>query len=317
MATVNTVTGPVDTKDLGFTLMHEHIIVQSPGVKENFPVFDRDAETKAAAQKLKDAQARGVTTLVDLTVGDWRDIPFVKEVVAQSGGMQVIVATGVYWEVPHYFSAQSGRSIEFIADLFARDITDGIMDTGVKAGIIKCATDEPGVTPDVERILRASAKAHRATGVPISTHTHAASEVGLKQQDVFESEGVDLSRVVIGHSGDSEDTSYLKKICDRGSYIGMDRFGVDIFLAGDKRVATIVSMCEMGYAEKMVLSHDAACHFGWAEPALLKSVVPNWHFNHIPDDVIPALRAAGVTDAQITAMTVDNPRKIFEKQGSY
>lgn len=317
MATVNTVTGPVDTKDLGFTLMHEHIIVQSPGVKENFPIFDREAEIKSAAQKLKDVGARGVKTMVDLTVGDWRDIPFVKEVVAQSGGMQVIVATGIYWEVPHYFSAQSGRSIEFIADLFARDITDGIMDTGVKAGIIKCATDEPGVTPDVERILRASAKAHRATGVPISTHTHAASEVGLKQQDVFESEGVDLSRVVIGHSGDTEDTGYLKKMCDRGSFIGMDRFGVDIFLPGEKRVATIARMCEMGYAEKMVLSHDASCHFGWAEPALIKNVVPNWHFNHIPDDVVPALRASGVSDAQITAMTVDNPRKVFEKQGSY
>ena len=316
MPTVNTVLGPVDTKDLGFTLMHEHIIVMSPGVKENFPVFDRPAEIASAVQKLKDVQARGVKTMVDLTVGDWRDIPFVKEVVSQAQ-MQVVVATGIYWEVPHYFSAQSGRSVDFIADLFARDITDGIMDTGVKAGIIKCATDEPGVTPDVQRILQAAARAHRKTGVPISTHTHAGSQVGLKQQDVFESEGVDLGRCVIGHSGDTEDTDYLRKLCDRGSYIGMDRFGIDIFLPFEKRVSTIVKMCELGYAEKMVLSHDAACHFGWAEPALMKNVVPNWHFNHIPDDVIPALRKAGVTDAQITTMTVDNPRKIFEKQGAY
>ena len=318
MPTVNTVSGPVDTKDLGFTLMHEHIIVQSPGVKENFPVFDRKGEIDAAAQKLKDVASRGVKTLVDLTVSDWRDIPFVKDVVKRSGNAtNVIVATGIYWEVPHYFNAQSGRSIEFIADLFARDIQEGIMDTGVKAGIIKCATDEPGVTPDVERILRASAKAHRKTGVLISTHTHAASEVGLKQQDVFESEGVDLSRVVIGHSGDTEDTDYLRKICDRGSFIGMDRFGIDIFLPTANRVATIAKLCDMGYAEKMVLSHDAACHFGWADKALLASVVPNWHFNHIPDDVLPALRKAGVTEAQIMAMTVENPRKVFEKQGSY
>lgn len=318
MPTINTVTGSIEPKDLGFTLMHEHIIVHSPGVKENFPIFDREAEAKAAAQRLKDAAQRGVKSLVDLTVADWRDIPFVKEVVKRSGNaLNVIVATGIYWEVPHYFSAQSGRSIEFIADLFAGDIENGIMDTGVKAGIIKCATDEPGVTPDVERILRASAKAHRKTGVPISTHTHAKSEVGLRQQDVFESEGVDLSRVVIGHSGDSEDTGYLKKLCDRGSFIGMDRFGVDIFLPTPNRVATIVKMCEMGYAGQMVLSHDASCHFGWAEPALLKSIIPNWHFNHIPDDVIPALRDAGVTEEMITQMTVDNPRKVFERQGKY
>jgi len=191
------------------------------------------------------------------------------------------------------------------------------MDTGVRAGIIKCATDQPGVTPDVERILRASAKAHRATGVPISTHTHPATQVGLKQQDVFESEGVDLTRTIIGHSGDTEDTEYLKKLCDRGSYIGMDRFGIDIYLETPKRVATIKKMCDMGYAEKMVLSHDAACYFAWADPALRAKLVPNWHFNHIPDDVIPALKAAGVSDEQVQAMTIDNPRRIFERQGAY
>lgn len=316
MPSVNTVTGPVDTSDLGFTLMHEHIIVQSPGVKENFPVFDRQAEIANAVQKLNAARARGVRTMVDLTVADWRDIPFVKEAVTQTD-MQVIVATGLYWEVPHYFGAQSGRSVEYMAGLFVRDITEGIMDTGVKAGIIKCATDEPGVTPDVERVLRAAAKAHRATGVPISTHTHAKSEVGLKQQDIFESEGVNLSRVVIGHSGDTEDTDYLKRICDRGSYIGMDRFGVDLFLGTPERVQTIKKMCDSGYAEKMVLSHDAACYFDWADPAILKNLLPRWHFNHIPDDVIPALREAGVAESDIRTMTVDNPRRIFEKQGAY
>jgi phosphotriesterase-related protein len=316
MPTVNTVSGPVDTTDLGFTLMHEHIIVQSPGVKENFPIFDREAEVEAAARKLKDVQARGVKTVVDLTVSDWRDIPFVQEVVKRSG-MQVIVATGLYWEVPHHFRAEGGRPVEYIAELFARDITQGIMDTGVKAGILKCATDEPGVTPDVERVLRATARAHRATGVPISTHTHAASQVGLKQQDIFENEGVDLSRVVIGHSGDTEDTDYLKKLCDRGSFIGMDRFGIDIYLPMDKRVATIKKMCDLGYAGQMVLSHDVACHFDWVDPALRERIVPNWHFNHIPDDVVPALREAGVTDEQVKTMTVDNPRRIFERQGGY
>ena len=317
MPTVNTVSGPVDTADLGFTLMHEHIIVESPGVKENFPVVDRQAEIEKAAKKLDDALARGVKTIVDLTPGDWRDIPFVKEVVGRSGGMQVIVATGIYWEVPHHFRAETGRPIEYISELFIGDIQNGIMDTGVKAGIIKCATDEPGVTPDVERILRAASKAHRATGVPISTHTHPASKVGLGQQDVFESEGVDLSRVVIGHSGDSEDIDYLRKLCDRGSYIGMDRFGIDIFLPTPNRVKTIAKMCELGYAEKMVLSHDASCYFGWVDPRLREKLVPNWHFNHIPDDVIPALKEAGVSEEQIRMMTVNNPRSIFERQGAY
>ncbi len=316
MPTISTVLGPLDTGALGFTLMHEHIMVQSPNVKENFPVMDREREIEGAVQKIKDAQARGVQTLVDLTPGDWRDIPFVKEVVARTG-MQVIVATGIYWEVPHYFRVLGARSVDHIAELFVRDIKEGIMDTGVRAGIIKCATDEPGVTPDVERILRASARAHRATGAPISTHTHAASQVGLKQQDVFESEGVDLSRVTIGHSGDSEDLEYLRKLCDRGSYIGMDRFGLDQYLPTAKRVATIARLCEMGHADKMVLSHDASCYFDWAPAELRGQVVPNWHFNFIPEVVVPALRDAGVSGQDIRAMTVDNPRRVFERQGGY
>ncbi len=316
MATINSVSGPIDTADLGFTLMHEHIVMQSPGVKENFAMFDREAEMANAVQRLKEVQDRGVKTLVDLTVGNWRDIPFVKEAVAASG-IQLIVATGLYWDVPHHFRAQSGRPIEYIAELFQRDITDGIMDTGVKAGVIKCAADEPGVTPDVERILRAAAKAHRATGVHISTHTHAASEVGLKQQDIFEDEGVDLGRVVIGHSGDTEDTSYLKKLCDRGSLIGMDRFGLDLFLTTPQRVATIQKMCELGYVSQIVLSHDAACYFDWVDPPLLEKLMPKWNYNHIPDDVLPALREAGVSEDDITAMTVGNPRRVFETQGAY
>jgi len=314
--TINSVGGPLDTEQLGFTLMHEHILVTSPGVRQNFPVWDRAAEVERSIEKLKQAIARGVRTLVDLTPTDWRDIDFVKEAVAGSG-MQVIVATGIYWEVPHYFRAQSGRSIDHIAELFIGDIRDGIMDSGVRVGIIKCATDEPGVTDDVERILRACAKAHRATGVPISTHTHAASQVGLKQQDVFEGEGVDLGRVIIGHSGDSEDLDYLRKLMDRGSCIGMDRFGLDLFLPTDKRVATIATLCEMGYAEKMVLSHDAACYFDWAESALIQALAPKWNFNFIPDEVIPALRQAGVSDDHLRAMTVNNPRRIFERQGRY
>ncbi len=316
MATVNTVSGPVDTADLGFTLMHEHIIVTSPGVRQNLPVSDRAVDVESSVAKIKAAQERGVSTLVDLTVADWRDIPFVKEVVSRTG-MRVIVATGVYWEVPHFFRASSGRDIDYIAGLFAGDIEYGIMDTGVRAGVIKCATDQPGVTPDVERILRASARAHRRTGVPISTHTHAESKVGLRQQDVFEAEGVDLGRVIIGHSGDSDDLDYLTTLIERGSYIGMDRFGLDNFQNPQTRIDVVARLCQLGYAEKMVLSHDASCCFDWAMEELVRQVVPNWRFTFIPEEVIPALRDAGVTDGQIRTMTVDNPRRIFERQGAY
>jgi len=317
MPTINTVTGSIDTAELGFTLMHEHIYVLSEGVVPNFPhLFDKPARLAQAVAALKDAKAHGVATVVDLTVlGLGRDVAFVRDI-AREAGINVIVATGLYTydELPHYFAS---RSVDHMADLFVRDIEAGIQGTDIRAGILKCATDEKGVTPGVEKVLRAVAKAHRRTGVPISTHTHAATKRGLDQQRIFTEEGVDLRRVVIGHSGDSEDIGYLESLVKAGSYIGMDRFGIDSFLSTEKRVAVIAQLCERGHAGAMVLAHDASCYIDWFEEALVRAAVPRWHFLHIPDDVVPALRQAGVTDEQIRQMTVDNPRRIFEAQGAY
>jgi phosphotriesterase-related protein len=173
------------------------------------------------------------------------------------------------------------------------------------------------VTPGVERVLRAVAGAHRQTGVPISTHTHAESRRGLEQQRIFAEEGVDLSRVVIGHSGDTTDIAYLEELIAAGSYIGMDRFGVDVFLSTEDRVKTVATMCERGHADRMVLSHDASCYFDALPEETLPVALPNWHYLHIHNDVIPALKQRGVTDEQLTMMLVDNPRRIFSTQGGY
>jgi len=309
---VQTATGPIDSANLGFTLMHEHIYVLSEGVVPNFPhLWDREARIAQAVAALSEAKAHGVTTIVDLTVlGLGRDVPLVREIALQSG-MQVIVATGLYTydELPHYFAS---RSVDHMADLFVRDIEQGIQGTDVRAGILKCATDAKGVTDGIEKVLRAVARAHRRTGTPISTHTHAATEQGLNQQRIFTEEGVDLSRVVIGHSG-----AYLERLMAAGSYIGMDRFGIDSFMPTDRRVATIAKLCERGHAERMVLAHDASYYIDWFEPELPRQAMPRWHFLHIPDDVVPALRAAGVTQAQVDAMTTGNPRRYFEAQGGY
>ncbi len=317
MATVQTVTGPIDTSALGFTLMHEHVFVLSEGVNANFPrLWDRAAQVAAAIAAMKDAKAHGVATIVDLTVlGLGRDVATVREIAAASG-VQIVAATGLYTydELPHYFQS---RGSDVMAAQFIADIEQGIQGTDIKERILKCAPDQQGVTTGVEKVLRAVAQAHRRTGVPISTHTHAGSEQGLRQQDIFEQERVDLRRAIIGHSGDSEDIGYLEKLMARGSYIGMDRFGLDQLLPMEKRVATIVKLCERGHAGQMVLSHDASCHIDWFDAALIRQAVPRWHFLHISNDVLPTLRAAGVSEEQIATMTVDNPRRIFEVQGGY
>ena len=317
MPHVETLRGPVDTADLGFTLMHEHVFVLGQGVPENFPsVWDEEKETANAREKLAELAGAGVSTIVDLTVmGLGRDIPRLRKVVGEIP-VNVIVATGVYTynELPQYFR---NRDEDTMAEFFVRDITEGIQGTEVKAAILKCATDELGLTPDVEKVLRAVARAHRSTGAPISTHTPPGTTRGLEQQRVFKEEGVDLSRVVIGHSGDSEDIDYLQALIDAGSYIGMDRFGLDHLLPTGKRVAIIAKLCDLGFADRMVLSHDANCYIDWFPMELIRNNVPNWHFRHISEDVLPALREAGVSDEQIKQMMVENPRRIFEQSGGY
>jgi len=320
MASVNTVRGPIETAQLGVTLMHEHVFVLSTEIMQNFPEpwGDEERRVSDAITRLNQLKARGVDTIVDLTViGLGRYIPRIQRVAATTG-INIVAATGIYTynDVPLYFHFQGpGTELggpEMMVEMFVRDIEEGIAGTGVKAAILKCATDRPGVTRGVERVLRAVAQAHLRTGVPISTHTHAPTERGLEQQKIFKEEGVDLSRVVIGHSGDTTDIAYLEKLIASGSYIGMDRFGIDVLLPFEDRVNTVAKMCELGYAERMVLSQDAACFNDWLPEAALPTVLPNWHFMHIHNDVIPALKERGVTDRQIETMLVDNPRRIFE-----
>jgi phosphotriesterase-related protein len=322
---LNTARGAIDTTDLGVTLMHEHVFIMSPDITANYPeVWGDEAKREAdAITRLNELKSNGVDSIVDLTViGMGRYIPRIARIAAATD-INIVVATGVYTynDVPMFFhfTGPGGvlGDVEPMVDMFVRDIEHGIADTGIKAAILKCATDEPGVTSGVERVLRAVAKAHRQTGVPISTHTHAATRRGLEQQSIFGEEGVDLTRVVIGHSGDTTDLAYLEELAGNGSYIGMDRFGVDMYLGFEDRVNTVAAMCERGHADKMVLSHDAACFIDWLPESLVPVALPNWHYLHIHNDVIPALKDRGVTDEQLTTMLVDNPRKIFENQGGY
>ncbi len=328
MAQMNTVRGPIDTAGLGVTLMHEHVFAMPPEMMQNYPEAwgDEAAREADAIRRLNELKAAGVDTIVDLTViGLGRYIPRIERVAAQTD-LQIVVATGVYTynDVPLYFhftgpGTEMGGP-EAMTDMFVRDVEHGIADTGVRAAIFKCATDQPGLTDGVERVLRAVAQAHRQTGAPISTHTHAATRRGLDQQQIFAQEGVDLSRVIIGHSGDTTDLAYLEELIANGSYIGMDRFGYDQILSFEDRVETVARMCERGHAEKMVLSHDAACFIGflgWMPGDPLQASLPESHYLHISNDVLPALKQRGVTDEQIHTMLVDNPRRIFERRAAY
>jgi len=316
MPAVQTARGPVDVKALGTTLMHEHVFVLNEEIRENYPAgWDEDARVDDAISKLDALAALGCQTIVDPTViGLGRAIDRIRRV-ADGTSLNIVVATGLYTysDVPFYFRFRfphtDGR--DPMTDLFVADITTGIAGTGIKAAFLKCAVDEPGLTPGTERVLRAVCRAHAQTGAPITVHTHPASGTGRGVLAVLREEGADLAKVVLGHSGDSTDLDYLTELADAGCLLGMDRFGLDLITPFEQRVDTVAAMCERGYAESMVLSHDASCYIDWFPPESVPQFAPNWHYEHLFKDVLPALRGRGVTDAQIETMLVVNPRRYF------
>jgi len=315
---VPTVTGEVRSDELGMTLMHEHIFILAPELEQNYPgPWQEQEQVQQAVRKLRAAKSKGIDSIVDLTVlGLGRDIPLIQRV-AEQVDVNIIVATGAYvttaLPLPFVFQDPKGPvgGREVLLELFQQDIYEGVAGTGVRAGVLKCASDIAGFTHDVERVLRAVAQVHLATNLPIFTHTDASTKGGRDQQRLFREEGVDLGRVVIGHCGDTDDLEYLRELLEAGSYLGMDRFGLYNLLDFDARLAVVAQLCSEGYAGRLILSHDASCYLRWGES--LRSLAPKWHYSHMVEEVLPGLRKVGVTDDQIEEMMVMNPRRIFEQ----
>lgn len=315
MATINSVLGPLDTANLGFTLSHEHVLTASAGIQQTYPEFiDRQGTIEAGVTQLRQVYAEGVRTMVDVTTMDLgRDIRLLEEVSRRSG-VQIIAATGIWRDIPRVFW---GATPDMIAPLFIREIQEGIEGTGIKAGVIKVANDMGGVTPEGESILRAAARAHKATGVPISTHTWAPERVGEQQVAIFEDEGVDLNRVYVGHSNDTTDTEYLLGLLRRGVWLGLDRYpggrmpGTPNW---EQRTETAKRLLDAGFGERIMISHD------WSVSILIVNrQMQAQRAQYNPDGylfvtrrVVTRLKELGATDRDIENIFVNNPRRFFE-----
>jgi phosphotriesterase-related protein len=318
LAQIPTAAGTIDSKDLGRIFVHEHVFVINPEVLQNYPEeWDEQVRVADAIEKLNALKAAGIDTIFDPTVvGLGRYIPRIVEIAKQTE-LNIVVATGVYTydSVPKYFRMRGpllGLDLpDPMADYFIRDLTQGIADTGVKAAFLKCAIDEEGMTPDVERILRAVAKAHLATGAPVMVHTHPGTKRGLEVHKVLSQMGVDPTKVCLAHSGDSADLDHLSELADYGYLLGMDRFGVDAYSPFEERVSTVVGMIERGYLDQMALAHDASCFFDWVDQSML-AMVPNWNYLHITNEVLPEFRKRGITEEQIDTLLMTNPRRWIE-----
>lgn len=314
MATVNTVTGPLDTADLGYTLVHEHVLSTSAGMKEVYPEFiDRQGTIETAVSHLKECYGEGLRTLMDMAPFDLgRDVRLLEEV-SQKSGVRIIATTGTWLTPPREFATSTP---DMIAPLYVRETQEGIEGTGIKAGIIKAATDRGGVTDVGEILLRAVARAHQQTGVPISTHTYSPGRVGEEQVRIFKEEGVDLNRVCIGHSNDTTDMDYLTGLLEQGVWLGLDHFpgGSADTPDWEERTQVVKQLIDRGYGDRLMLSHDFNLRQHRANEEERKA---RWERNpdgylFIKRRVLPRLLELGVAEDAVRKLNEDNVRRFFE-----
>jgi phosphotriesterase-related protein len=315
MRSINTVTGATTAEQLGTTLMHEHVLIGWAGweLDCSVPKFDRKTAFRTAVDRLKELKDLGLQSFVDpcpMDIG--RDVTFMAEL-AEASGVKIVCATGLYKEDLGNTAYFKQRTVDEIAEVYSAEVTKGIGNTGIKAGIIKCATGKDQITKYEENCLRAAARAHLRTGAPITTHTEDGT-MGREQLDIFTSEGVDLKHVIIGHSCGSSELHYHTDLLDRGCFIGFDRFGLDFIHPDKLRLAALIGLLGVGYEKQIVLSHDSVwCWLGRGLdiPPETAKLVENWKPTHIFQNIVPALKRAGVGEEKIRAMLVDNPRHYF------
>jgi phosphotriesterase-related protein len=320
---VQTVLGPVPVASIGRTLFHEHIHVALLGAEldPNYH-FDMDAVLDSAVRRFEELKDFGVKTLVDPTPVDLgRNVDLMVQV-AERTGLNIVCATGFYFEragIPQYWR---GRSAEEIAEYFIHEVNAGIGEKAIKPGVIKCATGAPSVSDLEMKVLEAACLTHKATGLPIITHTEVGV-CGPEQQQIFEKHGVPLHRCVIGHSCGNPDPAYHRRIVEAGSYIGFDRVGMLHHQSDEVRADNLTRLIREGYGASLLVSQDSFCNMLGKKPRVIEETLAKQdderhrhgrHHSaqtHLFTAFLPMLRARGVSDATFAALLEENPTKFF------
>ncbi len=315
MPEVQTVQGAVDAGELGVTLIHEHLRTRDDAVAAEWPrAYDEQAELDAALAEVRGARGHGVQTIVDPTamyLG--RDVRFMKQV-ADETGVRIVACTGIYsyGHLPQFFV---NRDVDAMAALFVSDIEEGIQGTPIRAAFIKCAADVAGVTENIEKIHRAAARASVQTGAPIMAHSAPPTANAPRQIEILLEEGVDPTRIQIAHGGDTDDVDFIESLIDKGVYVGLDRYGLEMFLPIDRRNATAAELLRRGHAQRLMISQDACGTIDWfpaeTRPQFESSgAIRNWTMSLVFEEVVPTLRELGVMDDESFATVfIENPRR--------
>lgn len=309
---VMTVSGPIPPEKLGFTLPHEHTSISLWHVPNRWDYWELTPEEDVVVEELRDYRRRGGGSLVDLTLPGTGRNPVRLRRLAGSTGLNIVMGTGWYRE--SYYPPEAlidRRTVDELAAEIVVEFERGVGESGIHPGIIgEIGTDKPWLSPAEERVHRAAARASRQTGMAITTHG-VQSRVGLAQLRIFEEEGVDPGRVVIGHADSMHDVDFYLEALGRGANLGFDflghRFGSEEALE-PRLVETMVELLERGFGPQILLSQDV-CH-----NSQLKA---NGGFGYVylQQHFLPTLRTAAVGEGEIRQMTIDNPARILTLDG--
>jgi phosphotriesterase-related protein len=322
MEWVNTVTGRARPEEFGTTLVHEHLLVGYPGwqMDARAPRFRRADALSRGVDRMQELIGFGVATFLDPCPMDLgRDVEFMAEV-AERSGMRIICTTGAYKQNEGLTYTFGALPVEEIEAIYVKELTEGIGESGICAGLVKVATGAPEISDYEKKLLVAGGRAAAAVGCPVLTHTDHAS-LGLEQIAILTAQGVPAHRILVGHSDGRDDHAYHRSLADKGAYVGFDRFGIEVFISDEKRIESVCKMVGAGYARSICLSHDSTCASWLGRPVFngrivmtpeaLAATLPNWEATHLFKRIVPRLRERGVTEADLQTIFVDNPRRYF------
>ena len=322
---INTVLGPIEAKDLGKTLMHEHLIYGFCGFQGDYTLggFDELLCIRENMKWLTPLKEKyGFRTIVDATNNECGRDPFFLAKMATIMDLNIICSTGFYYEPASAFMYWKFRSgfadVETeMYEMMRTELTKGIGNTGIKAGVIKLASSANQITPFEEKFFRAAARNNRETGATIITHTEAGT-MGPEQAKLLIDNGANPKDIAIGHMCGNTDLDYHERVLQYGVFDSFARFGLegDLFNTptDEERCDMIAALLDKGYEDQILMSHDSVTvELGRPRPVPKDDLDFMAHANilNIPDRVIPMLKERGVTDAQLDKIFIANPAKVL------
>ncbi len=304
MPSVMTVTGPITPTQLGITYSHEHLLGSPPDWSADKHDHDLTMLSMQAAQdELALFKLAGGQAIVEMSPPDYHRQPERLRELAVQTGIHIIMTSGLHKD-GYSHPLTEAASVEELAERFTREVAEGVGEAGVRAGVVKAATSLNTILPGEEKVLRAAARAHLATGVPISTHTQNGT-MGLEQLAILREEGVDLRRVAIGHVDRKLEYDYHKAMLDQGAYLIYDQISKEKYVPDRDRVALLIRLVAEGYGGQLLLAGDFGRASYWTSngggPGLTYIL---WRF-------VPWLIAEGMPKEAARALLVENAATFF------